>query len=339
MYRAETFALRDGLRQHAPRPGDRGSRVGACGRVRVGGDVAAVLRGDRCHYCGLVRCGSIWSCPCCSAQIRAERAGDVQHVVQWHVDQLGAQGAYLLTLTVRHRYGDALADLRGGITRAYSKRFANGADWKRFLGRVGYTGSIRALEVTHGGNGWHPHLHVILLVRNGAALERELVWLTEQWQRAVKAELGPAAEPDVVHAVDLRPCMRADYLAKLGLEARNGNRTPWEIAADLVERGEEEDRHLWRTWCEDMRGARMLTWSRGLRTAAGLEEKEKDDQEIVEGEGANDKEVCRVPGAVWDRIRNWPGVPAQLLAIAETEGAEGVARYLERLGFEHGPEG
>ena len=306
-YRAEVFALRDGLRAYAPAIGQPGGRVRACGRVRHGSEVAIVERGDRRHFCGLVRCGSVWTCPCCSAQIRAERAGEVQKVVSWHCDTAGADGAQLLTLTVRHRYGDDLADLRHGLADAY-RRFTRGVPWERFRERVGLVGYVRAVEVTHGGNGWHPHLHVVLLVRDGEALARELDWLRERWQACVVRELGAAAEPDALHGVDLRARHRADYLTKLGLEAtapgakgaRGENRTPWEIAADLVENahGEEqreEDRHLWRTWCEDMRGAKMLTWSRGLRAAAGLDEDEKSDEDIVQGERG--RTTARLPAS------------------------------------------
>ena len=267
----------------------------------------------------------------------------------WHVDAgAGVEGAQLLTLTVRHRYGDELAALRQGVANAWT-RFINGAPWKLFRERVGFVGFIRALEVTHGGNGWHPHLHVVLLVQDGAALAAELAWLSERWQACVVRELGAAAEPDAAHGVDLRPCYRADYLAKLGLEVtapsgkggRGGNRTPWQIAADLCAlphahdaRSAEEiaddraqDAYLWTTWCEDMRGARMLTWSRGLRETAGLG-KEVADEDLVEGEGPNDRTVAMVPAAVWDRVRKVSGLAAQVLAVAETEGAVGVASFL-----------
>jgi hypothetical protein len=272
----------------------------------------------------------------------------VLRVVAWHVETAGVEGAQLLTLTVRHQYGDELAALREGVANAY-RRFTRGEPWQRFRERVGYVGSVRALEVTHGGNGWHPHLHIALLVKDGVALAGELAWLSERWQACVVRELGAAAEPDAAHGVDLRPCHRADYLAKLGLEvtapsgkgARNGHRTPWQIAADLCalpsphdERSPEQiqedratDAYLWSTWSQDMRGAKMLTWSRGVREAAGLGE-EVADEDLVEGEGPNDRTVAMVPAAVWDRVRNVPGVAAQMLAVAETEGAVGVASYL-----------
>jgi hypothetical protein len=40
--------------------------------------------------------------------------------------------------------------------------------------------------------------------------------------------------------------------------------------------------------------------------------------------GPNDRNVAVVPGRIWDRIRDRGGIVAQLLAVAETEGARGV---------------
>jgi hypothetical protein len=256
----------------------------------------------------------------------------------------------MLTLTVRHHLGDELRGQRVGLANAY-RRFTRGEPWKRFLERVGYVGSVRGLEVTHGwANGWHSHLHAAFLVRHPELLAAEMAWLSERWEESVVRELGPGAAPNAAHGLDLRPCYQADYLAKLGLEiaspgrakaGREGSRTPWEIAADLcAERDPEDtrseaerelarlnDEHLWRLWCEEMRGARMLTWSRGLREAAGLGE-EKTDEEIVDGDGPNDRTVVVVPGEIWDAVRNVRGAPAQLLAVAELEGAGGVEDLL-----------
>jgi hypothetical protein len=57
----------------------------------------------------------------------------------------------------------------------------------------------------------------------------------------------------------------------------------------------------------------------------------------VKGECANDRDVAIVPGKVWDRIRDRAGIVAQLLAVAETEGARGVEAFLATLTLETGP--
>jgi hypothetical protein len=341
-WRAELYELRDRLREYLPAYGQPGGRGAGCGRVRVGGNVGIVERERRCHYVGLVRRGLLWTCPVCSVQIRAFRATQVQRVVAWHCNDQGhgAEGAQLVTVTVRHRYGDDLADLQRGLARAW-REFQAGNPWLKFRERVGLVGDVRALEVTYGDNGWHPHLHTVFLVTRPDRLATEIAWLKARWQRCVMRCLGEAAEPDSIHGLDVRPCHKADYLTKLGLEitapagkrAAGKHRTPWDIARDLAELGGEEDRLLWAIWREDIKGRRMIGWSPGLREAAGIDE--KSDEDIVAGEGPNDRDVAIVPGRIWDRIRERPGIVAQLLAVAEVEGARGVETFLASL--ETGP--
>ncbi|MFH9583501.1 hypothetical protein ACH4MO_36765 [Streptomyces globisporus] len=135
---------------------------------------------------GLLKCGRIWLCPVCSAKIRHGRAQEVTAAVTAWIRQGGR--AYLVTFTARHAAAHRLADLMdaiqgtrkdddAGIKRrpgAY-QRLITGAAWagdKRrkanpegIRGRIGYIGMIRATEVTVGkANGWHPHIHAIVLV-------------------------------------------------------------------------------------------------------------------------------------------------------------------------------
>jgi len=39
-----------------------------------------------------------------------------------------------------------------------------GRQWIQFKETFGLVGTIKAVEVTHGGNGWHPHIHVLFFV-------------------------------------------------------------------------------------------------------------------------------------------------------------------------------
>jgi len=47
------------------------------------------------------------------------------------------------------------------------RRTTTGRAGKDFRKLLGIKGTIRALEVTHGQNGFHPHLHVLLLPGTG----------------------------------------------------------------------------------------------------------------------------------------------------------------------------
>lgn len=227
---------------HSDNPADRGAGAGY---------VEIHKRDGRAHYTGVVRCGKVWECPDCSACIKAERAAEVEKAKAWHVAGFGEDSAVMLTLTVRHGMGDVLKPVARGVAAAW-RRFVSGKEWtaaKKWFGLVGF---IRALEVTEGPAGWHPHHHVLLLLRvppdanrrhelNGMGLCRHCNrvapaadqacdafahYVFERWRAAVVHELGVDHEPvefDPANpsrrvGVNVTRAADASYLAKLGLE-------------------------------------------------------------------------------------------------------------------------
>ncbi len=321
--RRTLYRIRDELRPHWP---DREKRNGTlvqsetsrCGYTRCG-QLELALRtdekGQRSAFMrGVVSCSSVWSCPVCSSSIRSERAKEVRDVVSWH----GAEGTFLLSLTVRHGWGDDPTTLQKGVSEAWSA-FCNGEPWRRFAAEVGLVGSVRGLETTHGKHGWHPHIHALLFVANPEALRARLDWLRARWADVVARQLGEEHRSNE-HGLDLRQAACADYLVKLGLEVTSpstkvgkGGRSPWEIAAHYVVERRAEDLALFLAYAAAFKGARQLTWTRGLKAAAGI--REKTDAELAaEAEG----EVSAVlPGAVWDRLRRVRGAVEAMLCIAE----------------------
>jgi len=66
-----------------------------------------------------------------------------------------------------------------------------------------------------------------------------------------------------------------------------------------------------------MRGAKMLTWSRGLREAVDLDQ-EETDQEVVDSEEQQPAEpVAVIASWAWDAIRHHRGVACAILEAAE----------------------
>jgi len=317
--------------QDALRPLQR-DRVQKCGRVRVG-SMVAVLRSKetgKAHFGGLSTCASVWACPVCSAIIRSRRAEEVRQAVEAH----GPKRTLMLSLTVRHGLGHDLKTVRQGVAGAF-RRLARGAPWKRFVRDYGLDGSIRGLDLTHGPvNGWHPHIHALLFFDaplTELQLREARRWLAERWAACVVRELGEEHRPDLEHGTDLRPCRIAEYLTKLGLEltspgrtkrGKGNQRTPMQIAYDFAERRDERDAELWRDYCDAMFGAKMLTWSRGLRKRLGLGE-EATDEELVEEQEAAAEVVLLIEGREWDELRDVPGGRARVLEAAEREPAKG----------------
>lgn len=357
--RRDRYAFRDELRPFAlacgkPRRSDGSppvNRVERCGRVRHADRVELWMGEGRAFWKGLHRCASVWCCPVCSGKICADRADEIRRLVAWW----GPDRTWMCSLTIRHALSDDAREMFRGITAAW-RDLITGNAWKAFKRRIGLEGYVRAFETTIGPAGWHPHLHVLLLVEEpvkpGADISphfaehvlattgEELVdpkirkawrWLHDRWAECVRERLGAKFEPSEANGVDLRSCRVADYIAKLGLElagvAKEGrgekSRTPWELARDVVAGSSDRDVWLWSTYQRATHGRRHITWSRGLKARAGIVQLE--DEEIVELEDATPAALVYViRGELWDRIRTVPRAAAELLDAAELRGPVGV---------------
>ena len=316
--------------------------VQKCGRCRyLAGRVELCRDAEGSAFLrGLVACGSVWECPVCALGIAHGRAEELRTLVDRHRARGGS--AYLATFTLPHDVGDELEEMRRHVSRAY-QYLQSGAPWKRWQARLDLEGSVRAMELTHGSSGWHPHLHVLLLPRR-AWTEREreefLAWLLERWRKAIARPTKSGKRyriPSDEHGVTLTDSHRSDYIAKLGLadelasgawtkSARGASRTPFRILADYTEalaRGEgktplaKRDAALWDEYAREMWGARQLTYSKGLRARYAVDE--QTDLELAEGEQ-------KTPAAIvftftnedWDNVvREKPALICRMLEAAE----------------------
>jgi hypothetical protein len=99
-----------------------------------------------------------------------------------------------MTLTVRHDAARPLAESLSGLLRAFTI-LMNSKTMRRLKKTGVIFGFYRALEVTYGTkSAWHPHLHVLVLTTDLAALKRE--WRTEKDEdgvsHGIKVEWGKA---------------------------------------------------------------------------------------------------------------------------------------------------
>ena len=256
-----------------------GKRVASCLKVIAGLDVQVYFsaKSGRASLGGLQTCGSSWDCPVCAAKIAARRTMEVGAEVEVH--QRAGGVPVLLTLTVRHHLHQRLADLLPAMAMALSRMKAH-RRYKKLMAAHGCIGETRALEVTHGENGWHPHVHTILYLSNLpdlAAFEAEVRALWE-WAvvRAGLAEVnehGVLAEvvDDKGHVVGryfgkaATNWTAADELARANTkQGRAGGRTPFALLADSLA-GDREAGRLFREYSDAFHGRNQLTRSPGLR--------------------------------------------------------------------------
>ncbi|OKH79338.1 hypothetical protein EB75_24950 [Mycobacterium sp. ST-F2] len=164
--------------------------------------------GTSAGYGNLLTCGSVWACPRCAAVIASKRSKELGNAIR----AAHAAGAtcYLLTLTMRHHSRDALSELWSGLSAAWRKTFGVTA-WTGDKGyvrkdgtlrpprlgdaeRFGVAGLCRAVEVTHGDNGWHLHAHVLVVTTNGLG-----IGLRDDYNEVLRKALGhDGATPDVL---------------------------------------------------------------------------------------------------------------------------------------------
>lgn len=234
----------------------------------------------------MLKCGHIWTCPVCSGKLRSERWGKAQRGV---VALLGTW--QMLTLTIRHHAGLDLGWLIRGLMKALADMKRGGRVQRLWAEHV--TASLRALEVTHGAHGWHPHLHLFLRT-DGWTLE-ETAELFERWQSVVEKHLGAVCVPDREHGlrwstpVDFDVVSEDDrlaYLFKLGQELTGStkeagrsrrwgdfeeSRTHWQIAESAAD-GDARSEQLWADFRRATKGRRMIECDDRLARASKARE-------------------------------------------------------------------
>ncbi|WP_425561166.1 protein rep [Microbacterium sediminicola] len=191
----------------------------------------------------------------------------------------------------------------------------------------------------------------------GAERRRELHgWLSERWRSMVVAAGG--REPSKRRGVDIRTVhdgkVVALYVSKLQ-ESDRGWGVGNEMARQDMKKGRkdslvplelldldglsedeiERNRDYWIEYVTSTAGRRAMTWSRGLKDAAGIEE--LDDEQIVAEEdeaAAEDDRVLVIEARHWARIRDDADTIARILELVEADRVDEVARYVP---FEYPP--
>lgn len=187
-------------------------------------------------------------------------------------------------------------------------------------------GFARVVETTHGDNGWHVHVHALLFVRGDVTETESYALADSMFGRWVPALVSKGlTAPSLAHGVDVRlvglddAVLLGDYFSKnvytldaakagweiaggSGKKAGNGNRTPFQLLADVVKNGDADDLALWWEWEKASHNRRQLTWSAGLRELLALGV-EKTDEEITEEDLGGDV-VLTLDAPMFARIRH-----------------------------------
>jgi hypothetical protein len=320
----------------------------------------------------LYRCGSVWACPRCAPKVAHWRADDLADLLRVASDR-GCSGT-LVTFTIEHHWGQRLEDCWGAVTAgwhavtsgkqwrsdeaAHGFVLAGGHDFdgepRKRCGRCGRSRGehekripwVRVVETTVGPNGWHVHVHALLLWKGDggpdpAALVAGRAFL--RWQRAVRRKgFDCSVKGFDIRGAKLRPGnMLHEYFTKLANEvtggqaklARGKGRTPFQVLGAVVDAGGEagrfeDDLKLWHQWEKASRGRRQVAYSKGLREWAGLR-KDKEDEEIA-SETLDAPDELEISPRSWkDELAHRARRQCEVMEAAESGGYPAVAALLD----------
>lgn len=310
--------------------------------------------GQGAGFSGLVTCGSVWSCPVCSARILARRSLEIgAGLLSWE-----RQGGRLVmgTLTMRHHRGHSLVQEWDALQESWHGMIRSRV-WKKWLRRMGSPGLVRVVEVTYGDNGWHVHLHFVLLVAEDVdtGLVGEFTgWLFPKWHRALSAAGMPGAlargqDAHLVESVEAAVAV-GEYLAKstaygaaesLGRElmgtwskaarGEHGTEPAWRIAERFGWTGEVDLLSLWGEYERGSKGRRQATWTHGLRALLALGEEATDEQ--IAAEVVGDEDLVQITADGWTAALASGEPLCRILQAVEDGGTERLRDYLDRLGI------
>ena len=347
---ARRYDLQDAARRILPR-----ERVALCGRLVVPGKDAVQIWYDpeheRAHFGQLVTCGSIWHCPVCAAKIAERRRLEVAAAVAAWRSRGGL--VVLVTFTLAHNLGENLQTVLGRL-KAARERSLSGRAAVHFKVAHGVVGSIRALEITYGVNGWHPHLHVLMFLdpeinRSVADTDYFVRDIKATWSAAVEKEGGYSTW---VHGCDVQITSGepkadsdrvSDYITKLGSQwdetyeltksnakmGKRAGRSPMQLLSD-ANKGDDKAARLWLQYACVMKGERFLYWSRRLRKMLGLN-KERSEEELAEEKVSTAVLVVKLALPAWRCVLSNAARP-DLLAAAAAGGYDAVVNLLAALG-------
>lgn len=311
-------------------------RVRTCGRwaVTADGSVGVRANGAAVGYAGLASCGSVWACPVCNSKIQGVRRLEVGVALSAVLGSGGgaAFGAY----TLRHHAGSNLDDLWRSLSKCW-QAVARDKTVRQLRTSLRLVGTIRAAEVTHGFNGWHPHLHPVHLFErpvsddavnalhaaqfrawSAAAARLELEAPTFSAQNLHRIEGAQADEELAAYFTKTvyRPSSEAVGWEMTSTQTkartRSGGLTPWEVLREVYVNGDADALDLWHTWEAASRGKRALTWSRGLRARVGLDVEATDEDIATEVVGTVEDTGFEVTD--WGPVRARPWLGAALLS-------------------------
>ena len=245
-------------------------------------------------------CGNIWTCATCSARIRARRETELQTALAQHCANGGQIG--MMTLTLRHHKGDSLAKSIDKLNDSWARlqRYHRYKQLHHLL-----SGSIATLEITLGDNGWHPHLHIILLAKPDATHDdvRDATdILRSGWSNLVNRLTDRYS---IAHGLNLvwfgrDSTAAAKYATKIAKEMTLTSSKKGNDPLALLDRNDNEATALFIEYAYATYRRQCHRWSNGLKAA--LNTAELTDEQLNDDNETLGVEVLVIARELWNSV-------------------------------------
>jgi len=279
-------------------------------------------------------CASVWQCPVCRSKIMQKRANELQIIEE----RFKAEGGHtaMITFTVPHYKHQSLKTIQGnhkgktGISGAMARLRQHRA-WRSLKKQIGYISDCRATEITHGSNGWHQHMHMIIYTHREIDIETTEPVLLNLW-----ADCCEAAQLDRPNNHGVKITRGASqYIAKWGAaseltsttakEGKNGNMSISEMEATMLTDPDSVKMTL-KEYYTTMKGRKLLTWS-GHNMRAQFLDTELTDEEIAKDDHGEGERLFVVDVKTWHQIYN-TGLIGTMLSMIEKDPQNGLFAFL-----------
>jgi hypothetical protein len=332
------------------------TRVWHCGKTpaKNNGIMVDYVRGQKGknYFSGLQHCASYWLCPVCAYKVAEQRAAELLQQVEIYRSQGKVIG--FITLTAPHYKDESLKE--------NTKFIIKGFDFcrqHRKVKTIFYPQYVRALEITYGKNGFHPHLHNIMIFDNKEQFDQYSEALKKLWINyiTISGKSTKAIETRSFDAVtwdgktksiteymtkfnhlpeqkrneiehDKKKYSIAQEMTKGQMKKANKGFTPFQILDSIIKGVkwpfEKDQTEIYKEYARDIKGHRMLQSSRGFFTKVET----MTDEDIVKDDTV-DLVIYSIHVLLWRKLIS-KSLIADIIAAYDFGGLPSVISVFER---------
>lgn len=293
---------------------------------------------QRAYFRQVVTCSNSFLCPVCAPRIRSKRSKEIGVAVdKWLARSETAlerfrspdpdKTLYMITLTFQHSKRDKLSDIMPKFKSA-TQFFWRHRMVRDSFRKAGIQGRITAFEITHGSNGWHPHLHILVFCHQHYF---DVPGFRRLWVDALTRAGLSGSEKCALNFIEARN--GSEYINKISLEiglsnakqGREGGLSQFQLLENSASGDRVAGKLFQELWLY-MRDSRThsLEWSKGLKAFFGVSE--VSDEEICSGLDEGFVSFACIASGLYRRCTTED--KSALLAFASMGDSSQFARYL-----------